>query len=121
MQQISHPDGPDNEELTRSIDNSLNVPCITNQRTFLTSPLSWSLELSTQINTSVESLILQIEDELSRPHERVNGIIPGYPQCSSPPNSDYPYGGNVVIPCHYFYDMTNWQTECTTLGRTYPL
>ncbi len=65
MQRISHPDGPDNEELTRSIDNSSNVPCITNQQTFLTSPLSWLLELLTQINASVESLISQIEDELS--------------------------------------------------------
>ncbi|PBK98138.1 hypothetical protein ARMGADRAFT_1075011 [Armillaria gallica] len=86
-----------------------------------TSPFSWSSEISTQIDASVESLISQVKDELSRPHDRINGITLGYPRQSSPPDSEYPYGGDVVVPRNYFHDVTNWQMECMTLGATYPL
>ncbi|KAK0236483.1 hypothetical protein EDD85DRAFT_954348 [Armillaria nabsnona] len=73
------------------------------------------------VNSSVDSLISQVKEEILRPHGCFNRIIPGYPHCVSPPDSSNTYGGGVAVPHSFYYDVTNWQKECTPSEATYQL
>ncbi|PBK98137.1 hypothetical protein ARMGADRAFT_1075010 [Armillaria gallica] len=92
----------------------------TNEVHFLTSPHLSPGALSL-IDSSVESLILQVEEEMARPHEQVNRILPGYPCCPSQPDSFKAYRGNVIIPRTFYFNVTNWQKECLSMEATYQL
>ncbi len=122
MQCVAHTSLPDNHEGDRSDNCYSNRVLQSDQPKFLTSPHEpWTLDTLTQINSSVESLISQVEDKLARPHERVNSLLPGYPQWCSPLDTENPYGSDVVVPHHYFYNVTNWQKKCMASYATYQL
>ncbi|KAK0435500.1 hypothetical protein EV421DRAFT_1908574 [Armillaria borealis] len=69
------------------------------------SPPSWSPAGKTD---AASSLISQVFNEISCSHPEIG-------------DSDAPYGGGKSTPWTFYYDVTNWQKDCTAVYATYPL
>ncbi len=80
-------------------------------------PPSWS---SNEEADAASSFLSQVFDEMARVHLEVGGFLPGYLRWLAPPDSDTPYGGRIV-PQTFYYEVTNWQKDCTPLYAMYPL
>lgn len=62
------------------------------------SPPTTMDDQSCMAKSLVDSLIMQVTEEMARPHPMVNGITPSYPQRPAPLDSTEPYGGGVKVP-----------------------
>ncbi len=78
-----------------------------NSNSFNNSPPTVMEDPLNLANSSVNSLITQISDEIMRSHLVINGILLGYPWCPTLNDPSEPYRGEGVVLKEFFHDVMN--------------